>query len=1364
VALRLCRFRPLTTLQRVGTLLFCLLALNLADAQNFTSPTPGQESADFVARLQKTIAKQQRFLGWKFAKSAGIMPRWQRSKSNHGSLPESRSAQSIYSRAEVTAPLGTGSTYAGFLFRKALPTGFIPTAVTQGDFNEDGDMDIAISNGGDNTIFVLFGNGDNTFKVPEILYTRGQSPVWITAVKLGNGHVDLAVVNADSANVEIFLGNGDGTFKQGALLPLPQVPTFVLPADVNQDGKQDLVVGLILDVDSTEPQFEVLLGNGAGGFSGQVFPPSIYSDPDFAVPTGWVSVGDFRKDGFPDVLTTVTGGKVLPYVNQSGTTFSLGNRIGNPFVGTMVAELGDMDEDGCLDVVEPNIYGFVAIDKGSCDGNFTFGPNDLAQMGDLDPAIKLIDVDGDGHLDLVASAAFYDTGGLGVGTEGGYLVSVLKGDGHGNIAPPQVYRGGTDEYSLVVGDFNGDNKPEIITTDSLENCVSLFANDGSGQFDKPRGEAIGYVNGGVYAAPYPLGSTQTADFNGDSKADILLMEYGVVGEAPVFAVMLNNGTGDFLPPVRTSITIGDASPVPTYIAGKFRTSGVPDIIYINTYNGFNTTHYVAYFLGKGDGTFQSPVTITTLPDPLKISTGDFNNDGNLDFAVYGTDGTAVNQQLDVFLGHGNGTFTQLPSFKFPFITGSSTPVVAMQFMSGDFDHDGKIDLLVGNNGNGGWLASGDDLLLAQGNGNGTFSRPTVLIPHFGAVAVGDLNHDGYLDLVQKKDPAEDVSAQLFFQPAVTVYLGQPGGSFQQQPPYFLPGVGLPSLDPVLLGDFNGDGNLDICYREFPTEYFLLIESRLHILQGRGDGSFSIAGQVYQLPALSNPILGADFNGDNAEDLIELTGLTSSFHTIDAGRPPALDIAFNSNPILSNSGKATVTLSQPSSNALDVTLSASNPAVRLPASLHFPAGQQTQQFSFTLSSGLDASHVIAIYAQLGTETAVDYGYKPNPNLPTGVAASLLKGVYTLYPSLVSITPGESFVLTLELDSVSGYSGTFTSFNCAGLPANASCSFDGSSMLLLPGGVSRVNFTVTTSTSTPFGTFPLQITSTDGIFTALTTFSLGIGDFSLSVDPALISIGPSGTNSLSLIATPTNGLNENATLACSGLPTGATCGSNIAATSGTTTVQVSGARVPAGDYPFQLTMQAHILSHVASATLRVGDFSASLDKTTATLSAGQSASFVLTLGSINHYANTLSIFCQPPSNSVLCSASSPTISLTDSSNSTVTLTVSRPAAANAEVKHGRESLLSILVPVGLALPLLTLTRKSKMIPGFMLLVSLIILSSCGGGSGIGGGGGEGTNPPPPPPPQTVSISVIAQANSTFDDSGNQRIVGPIVITIK
>ncbi|MGB6804538.1 MAG: VCBS repeat-containing protein, partial [Candidatus Sulfotelmatobacter sp.] len=110
----------------------------------------------------------------------------------------------IQPRGATAATSGLGN--GGFLARPSLPAGFIPTAITNADFNGDGKMDFAVSNGGDNTIYVFLGNGDGTFKVPEILYTQGQSPNWITAVTLRkNGPADLAVTDGDSNTVEVFL-------------------------------------------------------------------------------------------------------------------------------------------------------------------------------------------------------------------------------------------------------------------------------------------------------------------------------------------------------------------------------------------------------------------------------------------------------------------------------------------------------------------------------------------------------------------------------------------------------------------------------------------------------------------------------------------------------------------------------------------------------------------------------------------------------------------------------------------------------------------------------------------------------------------------------------------------------------------------------------------------------------------------------------------------------------------------------------------------------------------------------------------------------------------------------------------------------
>jgi FG-GAP-like repeat/FG-GAP repeat len=244
-----CGVRPLCRRGRVSLAVVLLCALSLSAGAQKVLPhrlRPGQDAAGTLAQRQVVIRKNSRFLGWKFAHLAHQdTTRWQRNNSQGRELPSAAHSYGSVHSASSTPATGFGN--AGFAEHPTLPAGSIPTAITSGDFNGDGKMDFAISNGGDNTIYVFLGNGDDTFQVPAILYTQGQSPNWIAAVTLRkNGPVDLAVTDGDSNAVEVFLGNGDGTFQPSTQISLPQMPTFILATDVNNDGNQDLVVGLVV--------------------------------------------------------------------------------------------------------------------------------------------------------------------------------------------------------------------------------------------------------------------------------------------------------------------------------------------------------------------------------------------------------------------------------------------------------------------------------------------------------------------------------------------------------------------------------------------------------------------------------------------------------------------------------------------------------------------------------------------------------------------------------------------------------------------------------------------------------------------------------------------------------------------------------------------------------------------------------------------------------------------------------------------------------------------------------------------------------------------------------------------------------------
>jgi len=436
-----------------------------------------------------------------------------------------------------------------------------------------------------------------------------------------------------------------------------------------------------------------------------------------------------------------------------------------------------------------------------------------------------------------------------------------------------------------------------------------------------------------------------------------------------------------------------------------------------------------------------------------------------------------------------------------------------------------------------------------------------------------------------------------------------------------------------------------------------------VLQGAGDGTFTVTDHFYQLNSLTAPFVAGDLNGDHKDDLAELIGFTSAIATIPAATGPSLDISLDSSPIAGKKGSAAVALNLPASSATTVLLSASDSAVQMPSSLLFNPGQQTKSFAFTLGTGFDVTHAVALYAKLGTERAVTYGNKPNPHAPAGVVETLLlqDGINDI-PGQISVSPGESFSLTLQLQSADGYTGTFSGFACNGLPVGATCTFAKKSLTIYPGKYEQVNFDVTTSPDTPFGSYSIPVVSSDGFVKSSVNLPLGIGDFALSINPTMTVMGPTGMGVPQISSTSTNGLKEYLTVTCDGLPPGVMCGIGglFNADGDSVPLYVTAQNAQPGDYPFQITGKANIVSHTIDATLRVGDFTAVLDKTSATISAGQSATFTMTLASVNHYASTISVTCQSSNPKVTCVASPNQVSLADGGTANATLTATASAS--------------------------------------------------------------------------------------------------------
>ena len=180
------------------------------------------------------------------------------------------------------------------------PLSSAPVGLAIGDFNEDGQADVVSvsrpSNSVTGNLDILLGRGDGTFTVTKAAIAGG--PVGIASGDFdGDGHQDVAIVHSalrlNGTNLlSILHGNGNGTFTPLSSYVLPAVPAQINVADMNGDGKPDLIVLFT----SATPAFAVINGNGDGSFQS----PVLFSSTRY--PAG-LAVVDTNNDGRLDVVT-----------------------------------------------------------------------------------------------------------------------------------------------------------------------------------------------------------------------------------------------------------------------------------------------------------------------------------------------------------------------------------------------------------------------------------------------------------------------------------------------------------------------------------------------------------------------------------------------------------------------------------------------------------------------------------------------------------------------------------------------------------------------------------------------------------------------------------------------------------------------------------------------------------------------------------------------------------------------------------------------------------------------------------------------------------------------------------------------------
>jgi hypothetical protein len=370
--------------------------------------------------------------------------------------------------------LHTGVYAIGFRPAVNYDVGTGAVAIVKSDFNHDGYLDLAVVNRDSDSVSILLGNGDGSFRA------GGNFAVAHTprSIALGDfnrdGNLDLAVASECATSacvngaVSLLFGNGDGTFQEPAVtLNAGPTSVFVLAIDFNADGKLDLAVANG-NLGESSGSISVFLGNGDGTFSS----PATYNVGTTAGPVSLAS-GDLNGDGKPDLVAAVNWdggyGAMAVLLNNGSGGFSPAVNYQTTAAGSVSVAVADLNGDGKLDVVVAQSEFYLNIFFGNGDG--TFGaPAEL--FGGSQPAfVRVADINGDGNPDLLITC-------LAGGINGNGTVGVLLGNGDGTFQSVFNFAADINPTALVVGRFNADKFVDIAAVNETSNDVSVLLNSG----------------------------------------------------------------------------------------------------------------------------------------------------------------------------------------------------------------------------------------------------------------------------------------------------------------------------------------------------------------------------------------------------------------------------------------------------------------------------------------------------------------------------------------------------------------------------------------------------------------------------------------------------------------------------------------------------------------------------------------------------------------------------------------------------------------------------------------------------------------------------------------------------------------------
>lgn len=485
-----------------------------------------------------------------------------------------------------------------------------PNGVALLDANDDGKLDVAVSNGLSSDVSVLLGDGTGNFGAPRAWVTD-QEPLAVAAGDLnGDGIPDLVALNRDNNTPDavVLLGQGDGTFKGVEDVIVEPTPNAVIAGDIDNDGLPDLIVSRSLSVCSNDSTQSCSTNGDCGGGNtcqpnGRLLVRRSLPNGGFAAPLALqfpgdafaIGRGDFNADGWLDLVA----------LNKSTSNVSmfLGQRSGFPSkprnyavgAGGVALTVGDWDGNGRPDVAVARqgagSSGFIDILLSNADGSLQEPPVSVALSANP-VAMDWGDFNNDGRLDLALAIS-------------GSQVVVAFGNGTGTFqlgAPVQIPGATIDASALAVGDFDRDGFDDVaVLLPSPANQVVVLYGNGQGSF----------TSGGTLSTSSAPWALAAGDISGDLMPDLVVPVHA--DTHAVLSFFDQASRGQFAQ--QASVPVSRSQGSTTIIVADFDGDGRYDVATANDWTAGSVsvlTNIAATPIIRGDGNGDGKVTAADL--------------------------------------------------------------------------------------------------------------------------------------------------------------------------------------------------------------------------------------------------------------------------------------------------------------------------------------------------------------------------------------------------------------------------------------------------------------------------------------------------------------------------------------------------------------------------------------------------------------------------------------------------------------------------------------------------------------------------------------------------------------------------------